>query len=315
MSRPTLRPVRLLMAGLSCLDHLWHVAHFPPTNSRTPTQGYRSQGGGPAATAAVTAARLGAYAELWALHGDDNNGAQALAELEHFGVNCSQLKQLRNSASVVSGVLVTPDGERYIFPYFPENLESHADAQNWDFSRLNGIDCLLSDARHPAMNEAVMREAKARGIPIVGDFSNTRHWQLSRYADYLLVSQECAQEVLGRDDPEAALAAIKQFDSQLVGVTLGEQGFLFEQQGRLRHIPAFEVEVVDSTGAGDVFHGAFAFAVAQRWELEYCALFASVTAALACTALGGRAGIPEVHTVQQLLEEKTSKEIDEMRWM
>ena len=82
---PTLPP-RLLMAGLSCVDHLWRVERFPPTASRTRTSDYTVQGGGPAATAAVAAARLGARTELWAVHGDDANGHAAREELRRYGV-------------------------------------------------------------------------------------------------------------------------------------------------------------------------------------------------------------------------------------
>ena len=303
---------KLLMVGLSCIDHVWQVENFPPTNSRTRATAYRSQGGGPAATAAVTAARLGAAVELWALHGGDANGRAARAELEAFGVDCRGLRTPEGAETVVSGILVAPDGERYIFPYYPANLEDSA--QGLELSRVTSFDCILTDARHPVMSEAVLKEAKAQGVPVVGDFSNTRNWHLAQYADYLIASEECAAEVLGRNEPEAALAALRQFDTQLVGITLGENGFLFEHQGDTRHIPALAVDVVDTTGAGDVFHGAYAYAVASQWDVGRCGLFASVTAALKCTALGGRAGIPTAEEVEHLLEEKTARDMDELEW-
>lgn len=303
---------RLLMVGLSCIDHVWQVESFPPTNSRTRATAYRSQGGGPAATAAVTAARLGAHAELWAIHGDDANGRAAAAELEAFGVTCTGLRTPEGAETVVSGILVAPDGERYIFPYYPANLRDSA--EGLELSRVKDFGCILTDARHPVMSEAVLKEASGHGVPTVGDFSNTRDWHLTRYVDYLIASEECAAEVLGRNEPEAALAALRQFDSQLVGITLGEHGFIFEHQGDVRHIPALAVDVVDTTGAGDVFHGAYAYAVARGWDVGRCGLFASVTAALKCTALGGRAGIPTAIEVEHLLEERTAREMDELRW-
>ena len=304
--------VRLLMVGLSCVDHVWQVEGFPPTNSRTRATAYRSQGGGPAATAAVTAARLGASAELWAIHGDDANGRAATAELEAFGVDCRNLRTPAGAETIVSGILVAPDGERYIFPYYPANLTDSA--KGLELSRVASFDCVLTDARHPIMSEAVLKEAKAHGVPVVGDFSNTRNWHLARYVDYLIASEECAAEVLGRNEPEAALAALRQSDAQLVGITLGEHGFLYEHEGDVRHIPALAVDVVDTTGAGDVFHGAYAYAVANGWDVGKCGLFASVTAALKCTALGGRAGIPTAIEVEHLLEEKTAREMDELEW-
>lgn len=302
---------RLVMVGLSCLDHIWQVAHFPPQGSRTHASAYRMQGGGPAATAAVTAARLGAKVELWALHGDDANGRAAQEELERFGVDCSQLRTLAGAKTFVSAVLVDPAGERYIFPYRGEGLVDTA--EGLALERLAQADCLLTDARHPVMSEAALRQARRLGIPTVGDWSDARHWELTQYIDYLLVSEECAAEVLGRNDPEAALEKLRQFDGQVVGITLGEQGFLYDAGEGLRHVPALPVEVVDTTGAGDVFHGAYAYAVAMGYTLARCALFASVTAALSCQALG-RSGIPDAALVNRLLEKRTLKEMQELRW-
>jgi sulfofructose kinase len=304
----------VLAVGLSCLDHLWRVERFPPTLSRTPASAYRSQGGGPAATAAVTVARLGGRAALWAVHGDDASGRAALAELEACGVDCAGVREVPGATSFVSAVLVAPGGERYIFPYYGPSLDD--DPASWDLGELAELDCLLFDARHPRLAQAAAREARRRGVPVVADFSNTRNWHLAPGADYLIVSAECAAEVLGRGEPEAALMRLKQRDDQLVGITLGEQGFLYHDPGlgETRHIPAFHVEAVDTTGAGDVFHGAYAYGVARGWTPSRCGLFASVTAALKCTALGGRAGIPGLAEVETLLLEKTAREMDGRTW-
>ncbi|MCA9840337.1 MAG: hypothetical protein KC422_25730 [Trueperaceae bacterium] len=297
---------KLAMVGVSCLDHIWQVSHFPPNHSRTHAHAYQVQGGGPAATAAVTGARLGADVRLLTVHGDDSNGQLAKLELERSGVDLSYLRTYPNSQMVVSSILVTPEGERYIFPYMGNNLLDTD--KDLDFSILEGVDCLVTDSGYPIMNKAILKAAKTRNIPIVADFGHRRNWHLATYADYLIVSEECATEVLGRNDPEAALDALKQFETQYVGITLGEEGYLFTQASRTRHIPAFPVEVVDTTGAGDVFHGAFAYAVARGFDLDYCGLFASVTASLSCTALGGRAGIPDAATVEAILQEQNFRE-------
>lgn len=296
---------KLVMAGISCIDHIWQVSQFPPSASRTHATSYRMQGGGPAATAAATAARLGAQVSLIAVHGQDVNGQAAQAELESFGVDCRQLIRLADRQTIVSGILVAPGGERYIFPYMDGDV---TDLPLPELSFVADSDCVLTDGRYPQLAEAVLKLAGQANIPVVGDFSKTENWQLTQWVDYLIVSEECATEFLGRNDPEVALAAMKQFEGQLVGVTLGEEGFLYEQQGRRRHLPALQVEVVDTTGAGDVFHGAYAYAVARRWDVDQCALFASVTAALKCTALGGRSGIPDLPTVLGLLEERSSRD-------
>ena len=307
VSRP-----KVVTVGLSNRDYVWGVEAFPPQGSRTPATAYRAGGGGPAATAAVVLARLGAEVSLYSLQGDDADGMACLQELETYGVNTQNVRRLESCQTPVSAVLVTPAGERYIFPYKPDVPDT---AKDLDFSTIATADCVLTDSRYPNLNEAVLKEAKANGVPIVGDFSNTDNWHLAAYAKYLIVSEECAAQVLGRAEPEAALTKLRQFEEQLVGVTLGEQGFIYEHGAGLRHVPALNVDVVDTTGAGDVFHGAYAYAVASGRDAENCGLFASVAAALSCRALGARGYLPTAAEVEELLVEKTAKEMDERSWV
>jgi sulfofructose kinase len=301
--------LRALSVGLSCIDHIWQVENFVFTDSRKHASAYRVQGGGGAATAAVAIAKLGGYSALVTIHGRDDNGTLALKELESFGVNCDD-SMLQDCQTMVSGVLVDGSGERFIIPYHSSELKDTAPAQ----ASAAGYDVVLTDGHFPLLSERFLQDAKARQIPVVASFGNMRNWQLSRYADYLIVSEECATAVLGRNAPEAALGALQQSGEQFVGITLGEQGFLYRANGEVRHISAFPVAVVDTTGAGDVFHGAFAYAVAAGFDTGYCGLFASVTAALSCQEMGGRAGIPGAGEVNTLLEVKTLKELNEQAW-
>jgi sulfofructose kinase len=259
----------------------------------------------------VAAARLGAQATLWAVHGDDLSGSYALAELHKEGVETDGVRSVAGGVTFVSAILVDPHGERHIFPYRGAGLTDTT--EGLDLSSVGSFGALLVDGRHPVISEAALQQAKRRGIPTVGDFSDTRSWHLTRLLDYLLVSEECAEEVLGRNDPEAALAALRRHPKQLVGITLGEEGFLYDDMGTVRHVTSLPVEVIDTNGAGDVFHGAYTYGVARGWSAERCGLFASVTAALSCTGLG-RSAIPSAVTVNQLLEERTAKEMEEMRW-
>lgn len=297
VSRP-----RALFVGLSCQDHVWRVGRFPPTGSRTDATAYRSQGGGPAATAAVAAARLGVEAALVALHGDDGAADGLLAELRAYGVDTAAVARIPGATSFVSAVLVGPSGERWIFPYRGSGLD---DDERWlgttdpaDFA------AVLVDLRHPRLCVAAAEAARAAGVPVVADYGNLRGFEHAGLADHLLVSQECAAELLGRDDPEAALARLRQRPDQVVGVTLGPEGVVAEHRGTLVRLPGFAVDEVDTTGAGDVFHGAYTVAVARGWELASALAFASAAAALKCTRFGSRAGIPDEDQVRALLRER-----------
>lgn len=281
---------RVLCVGLSCLDHVWRVERFPPLASRTDASDYRVQGGGPAATAAVAAARLGAHARLAALHGDDAAGALLRDELEGYGVDVAAVRAIGGARSFVSAVLVAPDGERWIFPYRGSGLR---DGAEW----LSGVevaagDVVVVDLRHPRLCVAAARAARRVGAEVVADYGNLRHFEHAALADHLLVSQECAAELLGRDEPEAALARLRHTADQVVGITLGPDGLLLDDGEGVVHVPAPRVEAVDTTGAGDVFHGAYATGLARGMGPRAAGAYGVAVAAMACRAFGSRAGIP-----------------------
>jgi sulfofructose kinase len=286
----------VLCAGLSCVDHIWQVERFPPEGSRTDAHGYRLQGGGPAATAAFTVARLGGRAHLWAVHGDDPAGRFALSELIEAGVDTSGVRVHAGAQSWTSGVMVAPDGERYIFPYRGSSL---VDAPPNGAPPVEAA-AVLVDFRHPRLCRAALDWAGEKGVPSVGDLGNAAGWQESERLDFVIASEECAREVLGRSDPVAALAALRWRPGQYVGVTLGPRGYVYDAGEGVRQLPAPRVEAVDTTGAGDVFHGAFAFAVASGWATDRCAEFALAAASLSCTGVG-RSAIPSAAEVERLL--------------
>lgn len=311
---------RVLCVGLSCIDYSWHVERFPPVGSRTHATAFRQHGGGPAATAAVTVAVLGGEVELWAVHGDDAAGAAANAELRRVGVGVEHVRSVAGATTFASGVIVGPTGERWIFPYRGDGLADEPSAYPLD--RVDSFDAVLVDFRHPAICRAAVAAAREAGVPVVADVSSLATWQLAEDADHLIASEECAREVLGAAPPgagasadaaEAALAALAFRPDQISGVTLGDEGYVYRGPDGVRHISALPVEVVDTTGAGDVFHGAYAYGVARRWGLERCGMFASVAAAVSCTGTG-RDAIPDAQSVEHLLETKTLREMNELRW-
>jgi sulfofructose kinase len=293
----------VLCAGLSCVDHIWQVERFPPTGSRTNTRGYRLQGGGPAATAAFTVARLGGQAYLWALHGDDPAGSFALAELAGAGVDTAGVRVRAGAQSWTSGVLVAPDGERYIFPYRGSGLVDSPP----DLASPSRAGAVLVDFRHPRLCRGALDRAGEQGVPTVGDLGNAAGWRESERLDFVIASEECAREVLGRSDPVAALAALRWRPGQYVGVTLGPRGYVYDAGDGVRQLPAPRVEAVDTTGAGDVFHGAFAFALASGWTTQRCAEFALMAASLSCTGVG-RSAIPSAAQVEKRLGEWQAEE-------
>lgn len=282
--------------GLACLDHVWQVERFPPQASRTPASAYRSHGGGPAATAAVAAARLGAASHLWASLGDDEAGVALARELEREGVHLHAART-PGARSFVSAVLVDPTGERHIFPFRGEGLTDDPAAHDW--SALQAAGALLTDARHPRLSAHALALARRHAVPTVGDWGDLRQWEQTAWVDHLIVSEECAREAVGEADPSAALPRLRQRDGQLIAVTLGPRGIVWDAGDGVRRTPAPSVHVADSTGAGDAFHGAYAFAIANRRSVPAAMRLASAVGALTCTG-PGRDTLPDLATADRL---------------
>ncbi len=333
--------------GLSCRDHVWHVERFPPVHSRTHASDYRSQGGGPAATAAVAAARLGADARLWAVHGDDEAGRENAADLGAWGVDLRGTRIVPGARSFVSAVLIGPGGERHLFPYRGAGIEDDPEAHPW--GPFDGVGAMLVDARHPQLCAHALTLAAAAGVPTVGDWGDLRHPELRARVDHLVASEEAAQAAAAADPehartvPEqrpttsaagrraravAGAHALLRLDAlqrahgapgadagataaaqrgpgdvgtRQVVVTLGELGCVWLEAGRAWSQSAPDVAVVDTNGAGDAFHGAYAAAVAARWPLVAALRLATAVAALKCTGLG-RDALPDLPTARALAE-------------
>ncbi len=278
--------VKVLTLGWACLDQRYYVEQFPPTHSRTGVQRYREAIGGPAAVAAQAIARLGAEAHLLSRRGDDAVGERLQEMLEAEGVKTHfQL----GAATPVSAVLVTPEGERYIFPYRPalpdelvlslERLLKHTQA-------------VLLDGRWASAGYGLGQAARERGIPVVLDLDRDRDedWMLTQVATHVVASEELAHKKGGVGPLLEQLQALGVF----AAVTLGAEG-VAHAGGR---VAAHRVHVRDTTGAGDVFHGAFALAIAEG-RSEVAALeFAAAVAALHCA----QASPPRRAEVQALLE-------------
>ncbi|RDI95221.1 carbohydrate kinase [Meiothermus sp. QL-1] len=277
--------MRVLAVGWANLDQRYYVEAFPPTKSRTGVRAYRETLGGPAAVAAQAVARLGGSARLLSRWGKDPAGARLRAMLEAEGV---EVHLQLGDATPVSAVLVTPVGERYIFPYrppLPTGLELDP------VRLLEGVGAVLLDGRWPEAGQAVGALARARGLPVVLDLDRNRapDWSLVTVASHVVASEELALEHGGIELLLDRLAKQGVF----AAVTLGARGVVYEGG----HLPAHRLEVQDTTGAGDVFHGAFALALAEGQAASVALRFANAAAALHCA----RGSPPSRQAVEALL--------------
>jgi sulfofructose kinase len=287
---------RVVSVGIAVMDKIFGVPDIPSSPIKVFAKSYGEIGGGPAATGSVAIARLGGRAELWARVGDDAVGARIIEELGEWGVE-PRLRRVPGAASSVSGVLVDDRGERLIVSFSDDALDP--DASWLPLDAIDRADAVLADTRWPDGSEAVLKAARGAGVPCVLDADlapdEVAH-RLVPLADYVIFSAPALARFAGLPDAAdlaEALALVEGRCPGILGVTVGAEGFLWLEGGQLRHAPAPAVTVVDTLGAGDVFHGAFALAIAEGRSVAEAARFANMAAALKCTRPGGRAGIPD----------------------
>jgi len=292
--------IQVAAVGLACLDFL-ALARQAAVGGTAPMDRLLIQGGGLTATAAVAMARLGADVRLLTRVGDDDIGRQVLAELRDEGINLTGSLVIPGAATPCSVIMVDPDaGDRTIY-HFP-GLGLDRDKSEPEVSFIASSRALVVDAFWREAALAAARAARAAEVPVVADFApGADVEELAGLVDVFIVPESwCAAGGAARDCEEA-LRLLHSYGARIAVVTAGRLGCWYSGDGESGHHPAFEVEVVDTTGAGDVFHGAFAYALARKWEVARCVEFAAAAAALKCRALGGRTGIPSLAQTLEFL--------------
>jgi len=284
--------------GIACLDHLIVVPARSKQGGRIGE--FRVEGGGLTATALVAAARLGAPTHLWTCLGDDEIGLAIVQGLTREGVDTRDIQFVPGARSPVSVIHVeAPSGERVIYHYRGDAFERVGPPP--DFDGIEEAGALLVDyCWHAGALAGAQRARKAR-VPVIGDFDPRRDPELAAALDYLIVGEQVGRSLANGPDPRIALRRLREFGPTFVAITGGPLGCWYLAGDKPGHCPAFRIKVVDTTGAGDAFHGAFGFAIAQGLQIAEAIRLACAVGALCCTALGGRAGLPDLTTATALL--------------
>ncbi|WP_313383962.1 sugar kinase [Pantoea sp.] len=293
--------IRIACVGISVMDRLYFVGALPTEGGKYVAQRYTEAGGGPAATAAVAAAKLGAQVDFIGRVGDDDTGTRLLAELAFFGVDTRYTRRCKGANSSQSAIMVDSRGERIIVNYPSSDLRPDAEwLEEIDFSQW---DVVLADVRwHQGAMQAFTLARQAGVMTVLdGDVTPQSITGLVALSDHAVFSEPGLARLTGQKRAEAGLKAAQLLTKGQVYVTRGEKGCDWLEQGALHHQPGFSVAVVDTTGAGDVFHGALAFALAAGDSPAEAVRFASGVAALKCTRPGGRAGIPDGDQIRSFL--------------
>jgi sulfofructose kinase len=285
--------LKIAGAGICCLDHIL-VSPQVPWGKSTQVQEYYVQGGGLAATALVACARLGAESRLFSFLGDDEVGNRVAVGLAEEGVSLSGVTRSCGGVSPFSIIHVDArSGDRTIFHRPASGIERQ---EIQDLSWICQCDALLVDDYYPRLALAAVKKANEEGIPVVADVTASPEKNLEFFRDVtaLIVPREFAAQIGFADDLQGALDAMHWLGPKIALITLGADGWIYSTPDRKGNGKAFRVDVIDTTGAGDAFHGAFAYGLARQWEVERCAEFAAAIAAIKCSRPGGRTGLPSI---------------------
>ncbi|MBE9606433.1 sugar kinase [Acetobacteraceae bacterium H6797] len=297
-------PPRVLCIGHVVADHTFQVPSVPAPPAKLHATGYTYGLGGMAANAAIAATKLGGRGLFWGRAGEDPTGRYLVAALQAEGVETA-IRLMRDGHTPTSAVLVDPRGERTIISFPGSGMRP----KPWwlPLPDLSGASVLLCDPRWPEAAEAAMKAAREQGVPSVMDAERSDQAvlvQLVPLVDHALFSETGLTSFAGQVSAEEGLRKALSVGAKVAGVTRGEKSTLWidSRDGQLRETPAFKVTATNTTGAGDVFHGAYALALAEKKDVPAAMRFAS--AAGACRARDGKT--PDRATLEALMAEQAA---------
>jgi len=298
---PAVRDVDVVGLGQNTVDHLCVVERFPAPDTKQRLRARAVEPGGQIATALVALRRWGARAVYLGAFGDDEAGAVSRAALESEGIDVSHAPIRRSEANQLSVILVDArTGERTVLWHRPPALALAPDEV--PRAIVTGARVLHLDGADGEAAVAAAAAARAAGVPTVADIDMAlpELERLLPLVDVLIVSWEFARSLTGATRPEAALERLARHGGAVVGVTLGSAGALVAAGGRVLGVDGHAVTAVDTTGAGDLFHAGFIWAMLAGLELEAAVRLANSAAALQCMRLGGRHAIPTLAEARAL---------------
>ncbi len=296
--------MRILCSGSATLDTIFRLDELPDGPGKFLPSDVVQSAHGMAASAAAAVAALGAESMLFARVGDDDVGRKIVADLTEAGIDCRHVRLVAGARSPLSTVLVDRAGERVVVPFFDPALGT--DPSWLPLAEIRTCGAVLVDVRWPEGAAEVLRTARACGIPAVLDADTgpaASHEALFPLATHVVFSEPAALAFSGAATPLEALAKLAGRHEGLVAITLGPEGCIWfdRAKSRIERLRAPSVAAVDTLAAGDVFHGAFTLALAEKHPVEDCVRFANAAAAIKCTVFGGRRGAPDRAAVEALI--------------
>ena len=295
--------IQVIGLGQACLDFLGRLKVYPEEDGKCELLDLHIQCGGPASTALVTLSRLGIQTSFLGSISDDHFGSEIVKGLKGEKVDSTYLKITPGYTSQFAFIAITQAGaNRTVF--WHRGSVPHLRAADVDLSPFSKAKILHLDGLMIEASLEAARQARKRGLSVVMDAGTMRDGsrELVSLVDVLIASEDFAEPLVGRGaPPENVLAALRQLGPKEVIITRGSKGSIGLSGEELFFQKAFSIDSVDTTGAGDVYHGGYIYGLLQGWDVPECMRFASATAALKCREIGARKGIPRLEEIKEFL--------------
>jgi len=295
---------RILCIGMPVRDLTFRIEELPERGFKVNASHFEEICGGNALNAAIGIVRLGGRASICGPMGDvrETSAKYIFEKLAHEGIDTRHIVHMPGLVTPISNIMIDPSGERTIVTF--------RDPQLWKVrlpdagELLEDCSAILTENRCAEFCTDLCAEARRRGIPVIVDVDRAMSLRegLLTASSHLVFSSEALQATAGVPDDAEALKKVARLTPSFLAGTRGAQGTLWlDEQRNLRQTPAFPVHTVDTLGAGDVFHGAFALAITEKQDIPAALRFASAAAALKCTRFGGAFAAPQRAEVEELL--------------
>jgi sugar/nucleoside kinase (ribokinase family) len=302
---PSKKPLRILCIGMPVRDLIFRVDDLPARGMKKRATHFNELSGGNAFNAAVAIGRLGGRVRMSGPmgHAGERASTHMFDDMKREGIE-SAMVHMPGLVTPISSIMIDPTGERTIVTY--------RDPELWKVTLpdadllLKDCDAILTENRCAEFVTDICVEARNRDIPVILDADRVMSLRegLLVASSHIIFSAEALHATAGITDDTEALRKIADLTPSFLAVTSGAQGMLWlDDERHPHHMPSFPVHTVDTLGAGDVFHGAFALAVAEEQPLRDAMRFASAAAALKCTRHGGAFASPQRAEVERLLSE------------
>ena len=292
--------------GANVYDTLITLSDFPEEDTKMRADGVKISGGGPCATALCAAAHLGAKAAYIGVLSEDSCGEFLLSDMAKYGLDNRFVKKVSGCSAFTSCIWLNRKNATRTCVFHKGTLPplTLSDTQK---KAVADADILMVDGNELDAAVTAAKTARQNNTTVLYDAGGLYDGveRLLPLADILIPSAEFAMRYTGQKDIESAAQALfEQYRPRVVVVTDGKNGGCLSNRDGLRRYAAFKVDAVDTNGAGDVFHGAFAFGLEKGYSYDRCCRFASAVSALKCTKVGARESVPTLDEVKQFVKER-----------